>query len=64
MGVAIFALLFVSIAAGVALAIALDERRDSLDECPYCAAPVPGYPLACPQCHKALGRRRPPPQQP
>jgi hypothetical protein len=56
--VAIFALPFVSIAAGVALAIAFDERREPLDECPYCAAHVEGYPLACPACHKVLGRRR------
>jgi len=48
---------------GVIVRLILDEiGRDRL-ACPYCGSHVMGGPLACPQCHRVLGRRLPHPQQ-
>jgi hypothetical protein len=60
MGVAIFAVLFVCISAGVALCLYLDESSQDSLKCPDCASPVTDYLFTCPQCDRVLGRRRPP----
>jgi hypothetical protein len=60
MSVGIFAALAVGITVGVVLYLVLDEKSPDSLKCPYSASPVTAYPFTCPQCHRVLGRRRPP----
>ena len=42
---------------GVILKLVLDDVGVDSTICPYCASKIGGKPLACPQCHRALGKR-------
>ncbi len=45
------------LAVGVVLKLGLDGAGVDPHVCPYCASPVTGQLLICPQCHRALGKR-------